>query len=104
MKKIMLGTSDTWSMSRSSQQPSEPAYYIVDCQIFDLLGIHNPCSRCPILLLKLYIPSTFSNMLMLCHGKGVLEKKNELTIPNSLQPKFKSQSQINIWNLDIKAL
>ena len=29
----MLGTSDTWSMSRSSHRPSEPAYYIEDCQI-----------------------------------------------------------------------
>ena len=32
-KKIMLGTSDSWSMSRSSHRPSEPAYYIVDCRI-----------------------------------------------------------------------
>ena len=32
-KKIMLGTSDTWSMSRSSQRPNEPAYYIEDCRI-----------------------------------------------------------------------
>ena len=29
-KKIMLGTSDTWSTSRLSHRPSEPAYYIVD--------------------------------------------------------------------------
>ena len=27
-EKKMLGTSDAWSMSRSSQQPSDPAYYI----------------------------------------------------------------------------
>ena len=33
MKKIMLGTSDAWSMSRSSHRPSEPAYYIEDCRI-----------------------------------------------------------------------
>ena len=33
MKKIMLGTSDTWSTSHSSQRTSEPAYCIVDCQI-----------------------------------------------------------------------
>ena len=32
-KKIILGTSDNWSMSRSSQRPSEPAYYIEDCRI-----------------------------------------------------------------------
>ena len=28
-KKIMLGTSDAWSMSRLSHRPSEPAYYIL---------------------------------------------------------------------------
>ena len=28
MKKIILGTSDTWSM-----RPSNPAYYIEDCMI-----------------------------------------------------------------------
>ena len=32
-KKIMLGTSDAWWMSHSSQQTSEPGYYIVDCRI-----------------------------------------------------------------------
>ena len=31
--KIILGTSDAWLMSRLSQQPSNPAYYIEDCQI-----------------------------------------------------------------------
>ena len=30
----MLGTSDAWLMSRSSQRPSNPAYYIEDCRIF----------------------------------------------------------------------
>ena len=34
MKKIILGTSDAWSMSRSSHQPSDPAYYIEDCRIY----------------------------------------------------------------------
>ena len=29
-KKIILGTSDAWSMSHLSQQPSDPAYYIED--------------------------------------------------------------------------
>ena len=33
-RKIMLGTSDTWSMSHSSQQPRKPAYYIEDCRIY----------------------------------------------------------------------
>ena len=32
-EKIILGTSDAWSTSHSSQRPCEPAYYIVDCQI-----------------------------------------------------------------------
>ena len=30
--KKILGTSDAWSTSRLSHQPSEPAYYIVDCR------------------------------------------------------------------------
>ena len=29
----MPGTSDAWLMSRSSHQPSEPAYYIEDSRI-----------------------------------------------------------------------
>ena len=29
-EKIMLGTSDAWSMSRSSHRPSDPAYHIED--------------------------------------------------------------------------
>ena len=33
-KKILLGTSDAWSMSCLSHRPSEPAYYIEDSQIF----------------------------------------------------------------------
>ena len=36
-KKIMLGTSHIWSTSHSSQQTSEPVYYIVDCRILKLL-------------------------------------------------------------------
>ena len=35
MKKKILGTSDTWSTSRLSHRPSDPAYYIVDCRISD---------------------------------------------------------------------
>ena len=34
MKKIMPGTSDGWSMSRSSHRPNNQAYYIEDCRIF----------------------------------------------------------------------
>ena len=36
-EKKILATSDTWSTSRLSHQPSEPAYYIVDCRIFTCL-------------------------------------------------------------------
>ena len=32
-KKVMLGTSDAWSMSHLSQQPTKPVYYIEDCWI-----------------------------------------------------------------------
>ena len=38
MKKIILGISDAWSMSRSSHRPSEPAYYIEDCRISSQTG------------------------------------------------------------------
>ena len=34
----MLGTTDSWSMSRSSHRPKEPAYYIEDCGILGLLS------------------------------------------------------------------
>ena len=34
----MLGPSDTWLMSRSSHQPSEPVYYNKDCR-FTKMGI-----------------------------------------------------------------
>ena len=33
MKKIILGTSDAWSMRQSTERPSNPAYYIEDCWI-----------------------------------------------------------------------
>ena len=36
-KKIILGKSDAWSMSRLVHLPSDPAYYIEDCQILRLL-------------------------------------------------------------------
>ena len=34
-KKIILGTSDTWSPSHLSQTTREPAYYIVDFWTFN---------------------------------------------------------------------
>ena len=36
MKEIILGTSDACSMSRLAHRPSDPAYYIEDCRIFQL--------------------------------------------------------------------
>ena len=38
-KEIILGTSDAWSMRQLSQRPSNPAYYIEDCRIFELFDI-----------------------------------------------------------------
>ena len=32
-KKILLGTSDAWSMSHLSHQPRDQVYYIEDCRI-----------------------------------------------------------------------
>ena len=40
---MILGTSDAWSMSHSSQQLSKLEYYIEDCQIF--LGTNWPAGR-----------------------------------------------------------
>ena len=40
-KIIILGTSDAWSMSHSSQQPSKLAYHIEDCRIFSILVVTN---------------------------------------------------------------
>ena len=37
-EKKILGTSDTWSMSPLSWRPSEPAYYIEDCRILEVLS------------------------------------------------------------------
>ena len=37
MKKKILGTSDDWSMRKSSHRPSKAAYYIEDCWISCLL-------------------------------------------------------------------
>ena len=32
-EKKILGTSDTWSMSRLSHRPSEPAFHIGHCRV-----------------------------------------------------------------------
>ena len=37
-KKIILGTSDTWSTMRLSHRPSNPVYYIVNWRISNLLS------------------------------------------------------------------
>ena len=41
MKKLILGTSDAWSMRQSSHRPSNPAYYIEDCWILSSDRIRN---------------------------------------------------------------
>ena len=41
-KKIILGTSDTWSMSPLSHQPSNPVYYIEGCRILPAKLLRNP--------------------------------------------------------------
>ena len=53
MKKKILGTSDGWSTSRLSHQPSKPAYYIVDCRILEHWDDGNDLilSRCHLSLL-----------------------------------------------------
>ena len=46
INEIIIGTSDTWSMRRSSQlpsnpatqQPSDPPYYIEDCRILGFVS------------------------------------------------------------------
>ena len=40
-EKEILGTSDTWLTSLLSHQPSEPAYYTVDCRIYVPLCVDN---------------------------------------------------------------
>ena len=35
-KKIVFGTSDTWSMRQLSHPLSDPAYYIEDCRILKI--------------------------------------------------------------------
>ena len=44
-KKIMLGTSDDWSMNCLSHRPSDPAYHIEDCPILSFFQNPSLCSR-----------------------------------------------------------
>ena len=45
----MLGTSEAWSMSRLSRQPSDPAYYIEDCRIL-CRGMNNKTAPLELIL------------------------------------------------------
>ena len=36
---------NAWSMSHSSHQPSDPAYYIEDCRIFGVAGLECWCQN-----------------------------------------------------------
>ena len=44
-KEIMLGTLEAWSMSRLSQRPSKPAYYIEDFWIYRYILCLNPTEK-----------------------------------------------------------
>ena len=48
-KKIILGTSDSWSMSLLSRHPSKPVCYIIDSHISRLnnLNFHNQTDIMP---------------------------------------------------------
>ena len=80
MKKMIVGTSDPWSMSHSSQRPSEPVYYIEDCRIFVFLPkfggrgrLHPPgptarmCTCC-------LLPPLLSHLLCLTYIVGPTSK------------------------------
>ena len=82
MKKIMLGTSDAWSMRRSFHRPSDPAYYIEDCRIFGLFFTAN----CGAASAELYefshktrkrIIVRSSIIIYTCNGSGTHENEQE---------------------------
>ena len=58
-KKIILGTSDAWLMSRLSHWPIDPAYYIEDWRISDLLSSTNR-------LVRLWRPKVRQNAWLAC--------------------------------------
>ena len=66
MKKIMLGTSDTWLMSRLSHRPSNPAYYIEDCRISSAKKLNSSSNMMKVKLTKsLFSGCTFIFLLIL---------------------------------------
>ena len=68
MEKKIFGTSNTWSMSHSSQQPSLQAYYIEDCRI---------SGRCCQMLL---IKSTIRNELVPWNFQRNISKKIDIEL------------------------
>ena len=61
-KIIMLGTSDTWSMSCSSQRTNDPAYYFEDCRISSMYIRHLAANSHQIQTLDALEPSWYLNL------------------------------------------
>ena len=57
-EKKILGMSDACSTSLLSHRPSKPAYYIVDCQIFNSHGTTEKLSSFPKKPLGFYVKSS----------------------------------------------
>ena len=79
----MKKTSGAWSTSRLSCRPSEPAYYIVDCRIFD-----------PMNLKQLH---EFFNPTMLVNGAQVLGSSWVNTHPFYRCHAYRTNEDINEW-------
>ena len=76
-KKIILGTSDAWSMSYSSQRPSKPAYCIEDCRIFAGVFESEPfyfmCFMCLVQVWKLICVTENNPSMNFLHTFHLLE-------------------------------
>ena len=64
MKKITLGTSDAWSMSRSSQRPSDPATQRIILKIVGFI-----ISACVKMLMGGYLKNDTAMHSVLFHQK-----------------------------------
>ena len=74
-EKSILGMSDAWLTSCLSHQPSEPAYYIVDCQIFNAFLL-NCCNN------SLFLQMTLPNY---CNVQLQAEKQSTIRQATSCQ-------------------
>ena len=95
MKKIIHGTSDTWLMSRSSQRPSDPAYYIEDCRICEVTHGDSTDNRIkssfPNIPSKTFLMESFHNTLFF---SGTLNTNKWCQVSYSLFPKQKTVNDI----------